>query len=336
MPEVRERADRQPRRAPGGRVEAGRRLVEEDELGVADEGQREVQAPQLPAGQPPRPLALLAQQAGELDDLVDVARIRVQPRPVLDDLADRDVAVHPAALQHDAHALAHLARPLAGVVARAPRRSRSCARGSPRGSRPSSSFPPRWAPGGRRPRRGRPRSRSPGRPPPLYTTCEGRGRGWPGLAPPVQYACALRVHRHRVEHDAAAGRRHERRLGARGPAAARVHAPARKGRGPARADRRRRGRRGDPGAPRPRGRRRPDPRRRDGRAARRGQPRGAGAARSSAPPASRSRSSAATRRPAWPSRAPRARSATCRSARSASSTSAAARPSSSSGRWPKA
>ena len=43
--------DRLPRLAPRGRVEAGRRLVEEDQLGVADQAEREVQAPPLAAGE---------------------------------------------------------------------------------------------------------------------------------------------------------------------------------------------------------------------------------------------------------------------------------------------
>ena len=51
LAEVLQRADDVPRRAPRRRVEAGRRLVEEDQLGVADEREREVQAAQLAAAQ---------------------------------------------------------------------------------------------------------------------------------------------------------------------------------------------------------------------------------------------------------------------------------------------
>ena len=58
-----------------------------------------------------------------------------------------------------------------------------CARGSPRGSRPSSSCRRRWARAGRRPRRGRPRSRCPGPPRRARRTCEDLGRGSPGRAP---------------------------------------------------------------------------------------------------------------------------------------------------------
>ena len=51
MPCGLEAADEVPQRAPGGRVEAGRRLVEEDELGVVDERQGDRQALALAAGQ---------------------------------------------------------------------------------------------------------------------------------------------------------------------------------------------------------------------------------------------------------------------------------------------
>src|SRR4051812_24073000 len=93
LAEVLERAHDVPRRAPGRRVEPGRRLVEEDQLGVADEGEREVQAPQLAAAERARVRAGLLGEAGELDDLVDVARIGVEAGPVRDRLAHRDVAV---------------------------------------------------------------------------------------------------------------------------------------------------------------------------------------------------------------------------------------------------
>src|SRR5205085_8101122 len=49
LPELAEGADHLPRRAPRRRVEARRRLVEEDELGIADERDAEVEAPLLTA-----------------------------------------------------------------------------------------------------------------------------------------------------------------------------------------------------------------------------------------------------------------------------------------------
>ena len=51
LPERAQVGDRLPRLAPRGRVEAGRRLVEEDQVGVADQAQREVEPPPLAAGE---------------------------------------------------------------------------------------------------------------------------------------------------------------------------------------------------------------------------------------------------------------------------------------------
>ena len=65
-----QRADRRPGVAPRVRVEAGRRLVEEQHVGVADEAEREIQPPALAAGQ----LAGLRVRLGvELDELDEVA-----------------------------------------------------------------------------------------------------------------------------------------------------------------------------------------------------------------------------------------------------------------------
>src|SRR3954453_22256667 len=87
LAEVLERAHDVPRRAPRRRVEAGGRLVEEDELGVADERGREERkrrggargggggragAARGPPAQRPRVRVVLLGQAGEPQDLVDV------------------------------------------------------------------------------------------------------------------------------------------------------------------------------------------------------------------------------------------------------------------------
>src|SRR5215218_851508 len=117
LAELLQRAHDFPRGAPRRRVEAGRRLVEEDQLGVADQREREVQAAQLTARQRARVRICLRGQPGEVEHLVDVARGGVEARPVRDRLAHRDVAVHAGALQDDAHALAQLAGALVGVVA---------------------------------------------------------------------------------------------------------------------------------------------------------------------------------------------------------------------------
>src|SRR4051794_23915682 len=112
-----QRADGAPRGPPRGRVEARRRLVEEDELGVADEREGEVQPAQLAAGQRPRQRVLLALQACDVEHLVDVPGARVEAGPVGDGLAHADVAVHARGLQDDADPLAEGARALLGVVA---------------------------------------------------------------------------------------------------------------------------------------------------------------------------------------------------------------------------
>jgi hypothetical protein len=106
--------------APGGAarlgIEAGRRLVEEDELRVADEREGEIQPARLPAGQPADADVRALLQADDLDDLLDGARVRVERGPVRDGLADGQVAVHPAALQDDAGALPQGARPPGRIV----------------------------------------------------------------------------------------------------------------------------------------------------------------------------------------------------------------------------
>ena len=56
-------------------------------------------------------------QAGEREHLLDVARMRIEARPVRERLARRDVAVDAARLQHDADAPAQLDRALGRVVA---------------------------------------------------------------------------------------------------------------------------------------------------------------------------------------------------------------------------
>jgi hypothetical protein len=117
LAQVLQRADHVPRRAPRRRVEPGCRLVEEDQLGVADEREGEVQAAQLAAAQRPRVGARLLGEPGELEHLVHVARGGVEARPVRDRLAHGDVPVHAGALQHDAHPHAQLVRALLRVVA---------------------------------------------------------------------------------------------------------------------------------------------------------------------------------------------------------------------------
>ena len=62
--------------APRLRVEAGRRLVQEQQLGPADDADGHVQPAALPAGERADPLARVLGQADRLDQLVDVPRAR--------------------------------------------------------------------------------------------------------------------------------------------------------------------------------------------------------------------------------------------------------------------
>ena len=49
LPSAAQAVDDVPGRAPRGRVEAGRGLVQEDQIGIADERETEVEPPPLPA-----------------------------------------------------------------------------------------------------------------------------------------------------------------------------------------------------------------------------------------------------------------------------------------------
>ena len=66
--------DHVPGGAPGRRVEAGRRLVEEDELRVADQGEGHVEPSALPARELLAERVRLLLQPDERDRLLDVAR----------------------------------------------------------------------------------------------------------------------------------------------------------------------------------------------------------------------------------------------------------------------
>src|SRR3954470_583107 len=116
LAEVLQRADRRPGVAPRGGVESRRRLVEEDQLRVADEREREVQAAKLAAGERAGQRVALLAQPGDLEHLVDVARVGVERGPVRDGLAHADVAVHPRRLQDDPHPLAQRARAALGIL----------------------------------------------------------------------------------------------------------------------------------------------------------------------------------------------------------------------------
>src|SRR5919106_1971450 len=107
-------ADRLPGLPSRGGVEAGGGLVEEDELRVADEREREVEAAELAAGERANALVSLPCQAHELDHLRRAPRRRVVAGEELDDLPHREQVVDGGGLEDDAD-------PRAEVAARASR-----------------------------------------------------------------------------------------------------------------------------------------------------------------------------------------------------------------------
>ena len=95
-----ERPDHVPRRTARCRVEAGGRLVEEDEVRVADKRYAEVEPALLTAGESLHPRVSLLLEADELDHLVDVARPVVVTGEHAMRLGDRDRRPELRLLQH--------------------------------------------------------------------------------------------------------------------------------------------------------------------------------------------------------------------------------------------
>ena len=95
-------ADHLPRLAPRRRVEARGRLVEEQQLGVADQRHRDVQAPLLTAGQLLGALVGLRPEPDAGDRVVDAERVREVAGEELERLADGEQAGRLGLLEHDA------------------------------------------------------------------------------------------------------------------------------------------------------------------------------------------------------------------------------------------
>jgi hypothetical protein len=81
-------------------IKAGRRLIEEHQLRVADQRQGDVEATELPAGERSRACVALLCQTDELDRLSRRARMEVVAGVELDELSDRQLGGHRAGLQH--------------------------------------------------------------------------------------------------------------------------------------------------------------------------------------------------------------------------------------------
>jgi hypothetical protein len=109
--------DRVPGGPPRRRVEARGGLVEEEQLGVADDSQRNVGSPALATGERADAGVALVAEAGELDGLVDSQRRRVEAGEQGDGLAHGQVGVELGFLEHQADALPPTPGGLAGVDA---------------------------------------------------------------------------------------------------------------------------------------------------------------------------------------------------------------------------
>ena len=106
LAELAQAGDHVPGLAPGRGVEAGRRLVEEEQLGIADQRQADVEPALLATGEARGARLGLLGEADELDRLVDGARPAVVAGVELERLAHRQLGLQVAALQDDADALA--------------------------------------------------------------------------------------------------------------------------------------------------------------------------------------------------------------------------------------
>ena len=80
MPSRGQAPDHLPRLAPGGRVKPRRRLIEEQQVRIADQSDRHLQPPLQPTGETHDPLVPLLAEADDLDHLVDGSTAWIQAR----------------------------------------------------------------------------------------------------------------------------------------------------------------------------------------------------------------------------------------------------------------
>ena len=106
LAQVAQAADHVPGLAARRGVEAGGRLVEEEQLGVADQGEGDVEPPLLPARERRGPGVRLLGEADQLHRLVDVARGGVVAGVLLDGLPRRELRDQPGLLEDEADAVA--------------------------------------------------------------------------------------------------------------------------------------------------------------------------------------------------------------------------------------
>jgi hypothetical protein len=89
--------------AAGGRVETSGRLVQEDELWVADEGQGEIEPTPLATGEPGAERACLLGETDQGDGLVDIPRRAIEPGVQGQTLPDGQAGLGLRILQDHAH-----------------------------------------------------------------------------------------------------------------------------------------------------------------------------------------------------------------------------------------
>ena len=90
--------------AAGGRIEAAGRLVEEEQVGVAGQGKREVEAAHLSAGETADEALALLIEPDDAQDFVERTRMRVVAAKELDHLLDGEEALDAGTLEDDADA----------------------------------------------------------------------------------------------------------------------------------------------------------------------------------------------------------------------------------------
>jgi hypothetical protein len=106
LAEVPQAADHLPGGAARGWIEARRRLIEEDQLGIADRRQRHVEASPLAPGQRGRALVGLLSKVDQRQRLIDVARGPVVASVQRQALVDGEARLGLGFLQHDPDSLA--------------------------------------------------------------------------------------------------------------------------------------------------------------------------------------------------------------------------------------
>ena len=96
-------------------VEAGGRLVEEEDIGCADDAEREIDSSLLPTRQTGDAFVELVGEFDHLDDLVDAPATGVRGAVEIEGLANGEFLVDTRLLQHNADAVAERSASLGGV-----------------------------------------------------------------------------------------------------------------------------------------------------------------------------------------------------------------------------